>query len=81
MTATVLPFRHARRVYFVARHAEHMAAIDEISAERYLRRQIKIQFETMTRRMIDAERVERECFKLEAAIRQHVARITQARAE
>jgi hypothetical protein len=69
MTAHVLPFPRARHRTFVRRHAAHVAAMGRNAGERYLANQLKVQRETMTRRGIAPELIERECRSLEAAIR------------
>jgi Family of unknown function (DUF6074) len=67
--AHIIPFPSIRRVAYIRRHAAHMAALSPAAAERHLSRQLTIQRDTMHRRGIDRDTIEREMASLAAAIR------------
>jgi hypothetical protein len=67
--ADVVPFPLARRRAFIERHARLIAAMRPDAGERYLDRQLRIQFENLKRRGIDREIIDREVVSLDAAIR------------
>src|SRR5262249_57120646 len=60
MSAIVMPFPLTRRHGFAARHAEIIASLKPKSAKRHLDHQLKIQRETMQRRGVAEELIERE---------------------
>ena len=60
MSAEVFPFPLTRRHGFAARHAEIIAGLKPKSARRHLEHQLQIQRETMQRRGIAEELIERE---------------------
>jgi hypothetical protein len=70
----VFPARH--RIGFIRRHASRMSTLSEHGATRYLKRQLRIQAETLVRRGIAAEVVANEVQQLETAIRHELARMT-----
>jgi hypothetical protein len=69
MTAQVVPFPRARNRPHVMRHAHYVALVSEHAGERYLLQQINVQRQTMLRRGVAPQMVERECRAIEAAIR------------
>jgi len=60
MSAIVVPFPLTRRHGFAARHAEIIASLKPKSAKRHLEHQLRVQRETMRRRGIAEELIERE---------------------
>ncbi len=58
-----------RRRSFVQRHAKHIASAKHTVGEKYLALQLKIQDDTMGRRGISRELIEKEKRALERAIR------------
>jgi hypothetical protein len=64
----LVPFPLARRRVFIERHARLIATMRPESGERYLDRQLQIQFENLQRRGFDARIIEREVIALDAAI-------------
>ena len=74
IVADVVPFPLARRRAFVERHARLIAAMRPDAGERYLDRQLRIQFENLQRRGIDRRIIEREVIALDAAIRAALCR-------
>jgi hypothetical protein len=67
--AKVVPFPLACRRAFVDRHARLIAAMSPGAGERYLDRQLRIQFENLKRRGIDPLIIDREVTAFDAAIR------------
>jgi hypothetical protein len=65
----IVPFPRHRNRRFVRRHAARMAELSPVTAEKHLRHQLSIQVETMLKRGIDPDAVERERRSLETAIR------------
>jgi hypothetical protein len=65
--ANVVPFPLACRRASVDRHARLIAAMSADAGERYLDRQLRIQFENLQRRGIDREIIDREVVSLDAA--------------
>jgi hypothetical protein len=65
----VVPFPLARRCAFVERHARLIATMRPDAGERYLDRQLQIQFENLQRRGFNVQVIEREVTALDAAIR------------
>jgi hypothetical protein len=76
-TAIVLPFPAVRRRDLVFRIARRMAELREISAEKHLANQLRIQVEAMQRRGIATERIEQERRALECAVRTTLWRLLQ----
>src|SRR5882672_2330775 len=66
---TVIPFPLARRRAFIDRHARHIATMRPEVGERYLDRQLQVQFENLERRGIDLDIIRREIVAMDAAIR------------
>jgi hypothetical protein len=64
----------ARRRASIERHARVMATMRPEPGERYLDRQLQIQFENLQRRGFDARIIEREVIALDAAIRAALCR-------
>jgi Family of unknown function (DUF6074) len=73
--AEVIPFPRVRDRRYVLRHARRMASLPERTAEKPLRRQLKIQVETMLKRGIDPDLIERERAALELAVRIELRRM------
>jgi hypothetical protein len=67
--ADIVPFPLARRRAFIDRHARLIAAMSPDAGERYLDRQLRIQFGNLQRRGIDPRIIDREVIALDAAIR------------
>jgi hypothetical protein len=65
--ATVVPFPLARRRAFIDRHARLIATMRPGVGERYLDRQLQVQFENLQRRGIDLEIINREIVAMDAA--------------
>ena len=72
----IVPFPLARRCDFVRRHARQMLSMSFGKAEDHLKRQLRIQVDTMQRRTIDPVLINREIVSLEARIRSEVVRAT-----
>jgi hypothetical protein len=68
-TAEIVPFPLARRRSFVERHARIIAGMRADAGERYLQRQLLIQFDTLERKGVACDVIERECLALASAIR------------
>ena len=60
MSAIVIPFPLTRRHAFAARHAEIIAGLKPKSAKRHLEHQLQVQRETMQRRGIAEELIDRK---------------------
>lgn len=67
--AEVVPFPMARRRAYVARQAAHIATMNDLSGERYLRKQVEMQADVMARRGVAPEVIARECATLRTAVR------------
>src|SRR5882672_11366129 len=65
----LVPFPIARRRAFIDRHARLIATMRPEVGERYLDRQLQVQFENLQRRGIDLEIINREIVAMDAAIR------------
>ena len=72
--ADIVPFPLARRRAFIDRHARFIAAMSPDAGERYLDRQLRIQFENLQRRGIAPRIIDREVIALDAAIRAALGR-------
>jgi Family of unknown function (DUF6074) len=68
-TAKIIPYPLARRRVFVERHARIIASMDADAGERYLQRQLLIQFDTLERKGVACDVIEREVLSLRSAIR------------
>jgi hypothetical protein len=68
-SGAIIPFPLARRSAFIDRHARHIATMRPEVGERYLDRQLRIQFENLQRRGIDLDTINREIVAMDAAIR------------
>jgi hypothetical protein len=73
--AEIVPFPAARRVAFIRKHAARMAALAPVPAEKHLMQQLTVQRDTMLRRGIAPEVVEREITTLASAIRAALWRV------
>jgi hypothetical protein len=71
--ADIVPFPLARRRAFIDRHARFIAAMSPDAGERYLDRQLRIQFENLQRRGIAPRIIDREVIALDAATGTHIA--------
>lgn len=67
--AQMLQFPLARRASFVRKHANMISKMSPLLGEEHLRRQLKIQADTMARRCIPSDRIAKELRALENAIR------------
>ena len=68
MTAIVIPFPFSRRVAFIERHADIISCMRPESAERHLAHQLKVQRDSLERRGIAEQIINREISSLERAI-------------
>jgi hypothetical protein len=68
-SGAVIPFPLARRSAFIDRHARHIATMRPEVGERYLDRQLQIQFENLQRRGFDLDTINSEIVAMDAAIR------------
>lgn len=66
---TVVPFPRVRNRRFVSKHAARMATLPVKTAEKHLAHQLHFQAQTMARRGICPDLIEREISALERAIR------------
>ena len=71
----VLPFPRVRHRPFVAKHASNVAAMGETAGERYLGQQLQVQRQTMLKRGIAPDVVDKEVKALELGIRAALWRI------
>ena len=69
MSAEVIPYPITRRWAFVAKQADHAAWMRPTAAERYIQHQIKVQGDTMRRKGVAEDLIQRELRCLETAIR------------
>jgi hypothetical protein len=69
MKGAIIPFPRTRHQSFVARHAQRMACLPHVTAEKHLAYQLQLQRQTMTKRGIASESIESELTALERAIR------------
>jgi hypothetical protein len=69
MEAQILPFPIARRWAFVFKQAEHAALMHPDAGERYVLRQLKLQADTLRRKGVAEDLIQRELGCLETAIR------------
>ena len=60
MSATVVPFPIVRRHGFIQKQADHAALMNPDSGVRYLQYQLRLQAESMRRKGIDEDLIERE---------------------
>jgi hypothetical protein len=67
--AEIIPYPLARRCAFIDRHARMIASMRAEAGERYLRRQLLIQFDTLERKGVACDVIEREVLALGSAIR------------
>ncbi|MGN6285199.1 MAG: DUF6074 family protein [Afipia sp.] len=67
--AEIIPFPLAHRRAFVERHARLIAGMSAEAGERHLIRQLEIQFDTLARKGVNCDLVEREVVALRNAIR------------
>lgn len=68
-TAEIIPYPLARRRAFVDRHARIIAGMRPEAGERHLQRQLLIQFDTLERKGVACDVIEREVLSLGSAIR------------
>jgi hypothetical protein len=78
MPDNIIPFPSSRRHAFVRRHAAIMVSLSRSSAERHLRRQLRVQSDAFARRGIAEALIARERRELERAIRSEVCRLLAA---
>jgi hypothetical protein len=75
-TAIVLPFPIVRRPGFIHKQAAHAASMNHDSAVRYIERQLLIQRDTMRRRGIAENLIDRELYRMAMAMRSEFQRAT-----
>jgi hypothetical protein len=73
MTAAILPFPILRRHGFIQKQASHAALMNPAAGFRYLQRQLDIQAETMRRKGIHEDLIQREVHRMGRAIRAEFA--------
>ena len=73
MTAAVIPFPLTRRRQLVGRCARRMLEQNAEAAEKHLERLIEMQRDAMSRRGIDAERIEEQMISFKRAVRVEIA--------
>ena len=71
----VIPFPLAQRRAFIERQAKRAASLKADACERHIAVQIEIQRETMLRRGVDEEILQRELVRMEASIRKALVEI------
>ena len=76
MTATVFPFPIIRRHGFIQKQAAHAASMNPDSAVRYIERQLTIQRDTMRKRGIAENLIDRELYRMAMAMRSEFQRAT-----
>jgi uncharacterized protein DUF6074 len=67
--AEIVPFPLTRRRAFVAKQAAHAAWMRPAAAERYVRYQVQLQGDTMRRKGVPEDLVQRELKCFETAVR------------
>jgi uncharacterized protein DUF6074 len=72
MTARIIPFPLAHRRDMVTRQSRYAAELNPDSAERFIRRQLKIQDDNMRRRGIPQDLIVHQLKCMEAAIRREL---------
>jgi len=80
-SSTVVLFPLARRRAFIERHARIIATMRPEVGERYLDRQLQTQFDSLQRRCIDLEIINREILAMDAAIRAALWREVNSRGQ
>jgi hypothetical protein len=73
MTATVFPFPIVRRRAFIRKQVAHAALINPDASVRYLQHQLDVQAETMRRKGIAEELVQRELRCMRSALQAEFA--------
>jgi hypothetical protein len=68
-TAEIVPFPLARRRSFVERQARTIAGMRADAGERYLQRQLLVQFDALERKGVDCDAIYEQVRCLETAIR------------
>ena len=76
MTAVVYPFPIIRRGAYIAKQAAHAALMNPDAGVRYLQHALDVQADTMRRRGIDEDLVQRELRCMASAIRAAFAQRT-----
>jgi hypothetical protein len=72
--ASVIPFPQACRRPFICRIAARVTSVSAKTGEKLLVAAVRQQFEVMARKGISADLIERECRKLECAIRAEICK-------
>ena len=75
VTATVLPFTLARRHNMITRQSRYAAELNPDAAERFIQQQLKIQGDSMRRRGIEEDLIDRELKCMEFEIRSRLNRL------
>ena len=76
MTAIILPFPIVRRHGFIQRQVAHAASMNYDSCVRYVERQLTIQRDTMRRRGIAENLIDRELYRMAMAMQSEMQRVT-----
>jgi hypothetical protein len=76
MTALILPFPITRRHGFIQRQVAHAARMNYNSCVRYVERQLTIQRDTMRRRGIAENLIDRELYRMAMAMQSEMQRVT-----
>jgi len=76
MAALILPFPIVRRHGFIQRQVAHAARMNYDSCVRYVERQLTIQRDTMRRRGIAENLIDRELYRMAMAMQSEMQRVT-----
>ena len=75
MSAAVLPFPLVRRYDMITRQSRYAAELNPDAAERFIQQQLKIQGDSMRRRGIEEDLIDRELKCMEFEIRSRLNRL------
>ena len=75
MTASIVPFPLARRRNMITRQSRYAAELNPDAAERFIQQQLKIQGDSMRRRGIEEDLIDRELKCMEFEIRSRLNRL------
>ena len=75
MTASIVPFPLARRHNMITRQSRYAAELNPDAAERFIQQQLKIQGDSMRRRGIEEDLIDRELKCMEFEIRSRLNRL------
>jgi hypothetical protein len=75
MSADIVPFPLARRRNMITRQSRYAAELNPDAAERFIQQQLKIQGDSMRRRGIEEDLIDRELKCMEFEIRSRLNRL------